>query len=376
MRRFGTLFVVVMMVALAASTAAAQDKPVIPADSRVAPEGLSAPVWAAQTRAGELLSESFEVAVPPTGWTEVIFNAAENWKQDPNTALDGTYSATVHYDPALAAQDEWLITPQLAIDTLTAPELSFWASASEYWACTMGNYTARAYVSTGGNTPADFLAGTMVYDFCTDGPPGAFIWHQFIYDLSAFQGVKAPVYVGFHYAGTDGAAYYVDLVQVGEPVPAPDPAPAPGSTCATATPLLSSWMTGTGFPVGGETADGASGVGLASCSFASTQGGDVWYMFTPTAAGTATITTCGSSFDSILDVFSGACGALTEVACNDDSCGLQSEVIDVPITNARATYYIRIQQYNTDPISAGNTLDFYFHSTVPVPVDLQAFDVE
>ena len=79
-----------------------------------------------------------------------------------------------------------------------------------------------------------------------------------------------------------------------------------------------------------------------------------------------------------MDVFTGACGSLTEVGCDDDGCdpGLQSQIIDLAITDARATYYIRVQQYGSDPIGANTTLDFYFHTTVPVPVELQAFDVE
>jgi hypothetical protein len=52
----------------------------------------------------------------------------------------------------------------------------------------------------------------------------------------------------------------------------------------------------------------------------------VWYRFTATATGTATVDTCGSDFDTKLVVFSGTCGALTNLGCNDDFCGLQSSV--------------------------------------------------
>jgi hypothetical protein len=47
-------------------------------------------------------------------------------------------------------------------------------------------------------------------------------------------------------------------------------------------------------------------------------GKGVWYSFTPNASGAVTISTCGSDFDTVLAVFTGSCGALTAVACNDD----------------------------------------------------------
>ena len=52
----------------------------------------------------------------------------------------------------------------------------------------------------------------------------------------------------------------------------------------------------------------------------------VWYSFNATATGTATVDACGSDFDTKIVVFSGACGALTALGCNDDFCGLQSSV--------------------------------------------------
>lgn len=53
----------------------------------------------------------------------------------------------------------------------------------------------------------------------------------------------------------------------------------------------------------------------------------VWWRFTPTVNGQLTLSTCGSGFDSVLAVFTGAAlDALTPVAENDDSCGLNASV--------------------------------------------------
>ena len=73
----------------------------------------------------------------------------------------------------------------------------------------------------------------------------------------------------------------------------------------------------------------------------------VWYRFTAPSNGTVTANTFGSSYDTILAVFAGTCGALTPVAggCNDDSVGLQSRV-SVPVA-AGTTYYFLVTSYQS-----------------------------
>src|SRR5207249_3548322 len=52
----------------------------------------------------------------------------------------------------------------------------------------------------------------------------------------------------------------------------------------------------------------------------------VWFVLTPCADGTVTMSTCGSDFDTVLGVFTGDCGSLTQIACDDNSCGAQSSL--------------------------------------------------
>jgi hypothetical protein len=47
-------------------------------------------------------------------------------------------------------------------------------------------------------------------------------------------------------------------------------------------------------------------------------GSGVWFKFTPPNSSSFTVSTCGSDFDTVLGLYTGSCGALTEVACNDD----------------------------------------------------------
>jgi len=71
-------------------------------------------------------------------------------------------------------------------------------------------------------------------------------------------------------------------------------------------------------------------------------GKGVWFTYTPAADGPITVSTCGSSFDTVLQVYTGNCQALTPVACNNDNgpaCGaVQASVTFNGI--ARTTYYL------------------------------------
>ena len=74
---------------------------------------------------------------------------------------------------------------------------------------------------------------------------------------------------------------------------------------------------------------------------------DVWYRWVAPCNGSARIDTCGSAFDTVLSLHTGAnCATLTQVACSDNSlgeCGGPSAqaAITAPIT-AGTTYFIRV----------------------------------
>lgn len=70
-------------------------------------------------------------------------------------------------------------------------------------------------------------------------------------------------------------------------------------------------------------------------------GNDVWFSFTAPCSAPVSIDTCGSLLDTTLEVFSGSCGNLSWIACNDNSCSTQSEITLSPVS-AGATYYIRV----------------------------------
>ncbi len=75
-------------------------------------------------------------------------------------------------------------------------------------------------------------------------------------------------------------------------------------------------------------------------------GASIWFAWTAPASGTTTVDTLGSSFDTLLGVYTGsAVNQLTTVASNDDCCGgRQSQVAFT--ASAGTTYEIAVDGYN------------------------------
>ncbi|MFN0057133.1 MAG: immunoglobulin domain-containing protein [Planctomycetota bacterium] len=71
-----------------------------------------------------------------------------------------------------------------------------------------------------------------------------------------------------------------------------------------------------------------------------TIGQDVWYRYTAPCDGTATVSLCGSSFDTRLAIYAGGCPGAASIACNDNFCSTQSEVSFA--VGASLEYWIRI----------------------------------
>lgn len=106
-----------------------------------------------------------------------------------------------------------------------------------------------------------------------------------------------------------------------------------------------------GLTVGSNTGATTS-VPTGSCS---TMGDDVWFKWTADCSGPVTVNVCGgggtADFDTIIAVFDGDCAGLTEISCNDDSCGLQSSVSWVATLGT--DYYVAVGGYtNTSGVTA------------------------
>ena len=79
-----------------------------------------------------------------------------------------------------------------------------------------------------------------------------------------------------------------------------------------------------------------------TCGFSNSS--EYTWEFTAPAAGTYTFDTFGSNFDTVLYAQDGACGG-AEIACNDDTGGLQSEIVLNLVANQ--TVIIIVDGYST-----------------------------
>lgn len=102
----------------------------------------------------------------------------------------------------------------------------------------------------------------------------------------------------------------------------------------------------------------------------------IWYKFTPQFSAPLSIDTSGSSYDTVLSIWTGTQGSLTQVACNDDiNPGIvtQSQLTSVPLT-ASTTYYIMVSSFgppDPNPIGLGGSSNFHFQynfGLTPAPV--------
>ncbi len=85
---------------------------------------------------------------------------------------------------------------------------------------------------------------------------------------------------------------------------------------------------------------------------------DIWFVWTATCDGAATISLCPSeggaaNFDTRLAVWSGECGDPQIVACNDDDCAQARSRVEFPVLCGE-TYLIQLGAYFADEVGSGD----------------------
>lgn len=91
----------------------------------------------------------------------------------------------------------------------------------------------------------------------------------------------------------------------------------------------------------------------------------IWYQFTPIFSANLEVDTIGSSYDTVLSIWTGSAGSLTAIACNDDitpGIQVQSQLNNVPLT-AGTTYYIMVSSFgppDPNPIALGGRSELNF----------------
>jgi Lectin C-type domain len=122
-------------------------------------------------------------------------------------------------------------------------------------------------------------------------------------------------------------------------------------SCATPEPL--GGFGDYSFSTLGATTDGLPAV-ICNAFSSSQIHNDVWFCWTADANGFVSIATCGATFDTRLAVYQG-CGACpdesTIIACNDDSCALQSRVEFQ--ASAGTSYMLRVGAFAVTGFGSG-----------------------
>lgn len=123
--------------------------------------------------------------------------------------------------------------------------------------------------------------------------------------------------------------------------------PAGNDTCAGATLItlpFSESVNETSY-----TPDQTPGSASSCVAGVFTMSGSWWYQFVATSNTTVTFTSCGSpTEDTLVTAYTGACGAQTQVGCDDDTCtapAFGGSVFTFPVT-AGTTYYIHVETYS------------------------------
>lgn len=181
-------------------------------------------------------------------------------------------------------------------------------------------------------------------------------------EFAALAGTTYYIEIASHHPGEYGQLFLqLNLI----------PGPVPNDDFDDALPIFHTPYENGQFTIGATTATDDP---LIPCSGNQQRYHTVWYKYTPPVNGRIAIYTSSSdryglSYDTVLAVWTGARGNLTNVACNDDTeWNRQSEVeLDVA---AGETYYIEVASYDDEPYDYGRLwLRLYLFTDPPTNDD-------
>ncbi|WP_157744472.1 PKD domain-containing protein [Micromonospora viridifaciens] len=124
---------------------------------------------------------------------------------------------------------------------------------------------------------------------------------------------------------------------------------APGNDDFTVATVIGEIPYSTTVDTSGATSDPTDPTGCAN-------NGSVWFRYTPTSNTRLRVDTFGSDYDTVLSAWSGEQGSLTQLGCNDDTNGTQSQISFTG--TAGTTYYFMVGICCGDGSAGGGSLRF------------------
>ena len=130
--------------------------------------------------------------------------------------------------------------------------------------------------------------------------------------------------------------------------------PPANDNCNTATPIS---VGSTCVNTQGTNLNATASTGVADPTCGLYNGGDVWYSFVAPASGSVTLTAnsiVGGPADMDMALYSGTCGALTQLECDDfDGPGIMPQ-INYPNLIPGQTYFVRLWEFGNNAIGSFN----------------------
>ncbi|MCG2793177.1 MAG: choice-of-anchor J domain-containing protein [Weeksellaceae bacterium] len=182
---------------------------------------------------GSGTNKAFQVFNSTTTTPVLTPTATSNW-----TAKTGQKTMTAFYLLSAAANNDWLISPQVQITAGAGASLSFFAKSCD---SSYGAEKFQVLVSTTGTDVASFTAISPVTT-----TPADVTWHEYTYNLNAYSGQQ--VYVAIRCTSTDQFGFAIDdfkIVSTTLPTTAPGcsalSTPANGATNVPYTTQTLTW---------------------------------------------------------------------------------------------------------------------------------------
>jgi hypothetical protein len=224
-----------------------------------------------------------------------------------NTAGSNVGANTIGSDPiapcGFIGADVWYVYTATCNGTVTATT------------CAPGNATYDTVIAA---YEGSCGSHNLTYLTCNDD---ACIGLQSTITFSAAQGVQYYIAVGGYFGATGNFTLNV--------------------SCAAAAPLNNECANAIGISLNQRIVGTNVGSTTSAAPSGCNNGLDVWYTFTAAASGPCNVTTCATggstNYDTVLNVYTGGCGGLVNVACNDDNCGILES--DLTFTAAAGTQY-------------------------------------
>ncbi len=293
-------------------------------------------------------------------------NANSGWINDScwrPASLDGqfnTYKWRVRARDNKNKESDWSATRTFTIPSNVAPS------------------TPSNFRVTGTTTHAVSLAwddvsresGYNIYRWGYDGSQWTFIWYDDVPADTTTYTNRVP------YCSTDYFYEVSSYNDYGESVHhswvlgrTQDCVAVPNDELANATVI-----SGNSFSTNQDSTNGttASNDPVLPCGSVTKGSASVWYRFTPNSTGLLEVNTRGSDYDTMLAVWRGSAGNLTNIACDDDGGESVDSLLRGVYLYKGTTYYLEVTRYTAGYLPVEKPVEVLSDPRMPHPVPTRA----